>query len=465
MKDFFKVKEHGSDVKTEVMAGITTFMAMAYILVVNPAIFSKIDGVAYDAVYIATVVSAIIGTLIIGLLANLPLAQASGMGLTAFFVYTVCMGMGFTYANALVMVLFDGVVFIILTITGVRQIIFESIPKCVRIAMPAGIGLFIMFLGLQDSGLVVNNESTCVGLASFNFVAKSATWSGIMPLLITIITLMIIAILSVRKVKGSILWGMLSGTALYYIFGMTIKGFYKGFFDGVSLNPFAAFGTFFDKSFLKVITEGFDFSTYLSSHSTTSLVVLLVTTSLAFCMVDMFDTLATLYGACSRGDMLTEDGQVPNFEKAMLSDAIATVFGSLLGTSTVTTYVEASAGVAVGGRTGLSAMVTGALFFISMFLSPVAKLIPGAVTAAALIYVGVLMMKCVTDIDWLDESVSVPAFLTLTMMPFTYNISYGIAFGLISYIIIAIFTGKKKNVNVGTVVIGLFFAVMFLVSH
>ncbi|MBO5484070.1 MAG: NCS2 family permease [Lachnospiraceae bacterium] len=465
MEKFFKVKEHGSTVKTEVLAGITTFMAMAYILMVNAGMFAELGVVSYNAIYIATAISAVIGTVIIGLIANLPLAQASGMGLNAFFVYTVCFGFGLTYANALVLVLFDGIVFIILTLTGIREKIFSAIPDCVRVAIPAGIGLFIAFLGLQDAGLIVSNESTCVSLASFNLFNGNATWSGIMPLLVTIAALMIIAILSVKKVKGAVLWGILSGSVLYYVLGFTVKGFYNGFAENLSFNPFTAFKDFGTQAFGKVFTEGFDFSGYLADHSIGALIVLMLTTALAFCLVDMFDTLGTLYGACSRGNMLTEDGKVPNFEKAMLADAVATTCGSICGTSTVTTFVEASAGVAEGGRTGLSAMVTAALFFVAMFLSPVAQLIPGCATAAALIYVGVLMMKCVTDIDWVQPETAVPAFLAIAMMPFTYNISYGIAFGLISYIFIHLFTGKSKDIKAGTWVIGILFAIMFFVTH
>lgn len=472
MEKYFQVKEKGSTVKTEVLAGLTTFMAMAYILMVNSGMFSdlaEMNGVTgdrmYNAVYIATAISAVAGTLLIGLLANLPLAQASGMGLNAFFVYTVCFGFGLTYANALLLVLFDGVLFIALTLTGVRKKIFDAIPACVRMAIPAGIGLFIAFLGLQNAGIVVQNSSTCVTLVSFNVFNGSATWATIMPLLVTIFALIAIAALSAKKVKGAVFWGMLGSTVVYYILGFTVKDFYVGFGDKFNFNPFAAFKDFGEIALGKVFTQGVDFSGYLDNHSTASLVILLITTALAFCLVDMFDTLGTLFGACSRGNMLTEKGEVPNFEKAMLSDAIATVCGSVCGTSTVTTFVEASSGIAEGGRTGLSAMVTAGMFFIAMFLSPVASLIPGCATAAVLIFVGVLMMGAVLKIEWNDPAIALPAFLTISFMPFTYNISYGIAFGLISYIFLKLFTGKEKEINVGTWVIGVLFAVMFFVTH
>mgnify|MGYP001084486684 FL=1 len=472
MEKYFQVKEKGSTVKTEVLAGLTTFMAMAYILMVNSGMFSdlaEMNGVTgdrmYNAVYIATAISAVAGTLLIGLLANLPLAQASGMGLNAFFVYTVCFGFGLTYANGLLLVLFDGVLFIALTLTGVRKKIFDAIPACVRMAIPAGIGLFIAFLGLQNAGIVVQNSSTCVTLVSFNVFNGSATWATIMPLLVTIFALIAIAALSAKKVKGAVFWGMLGSTVVYYILGFTVKDFYVGFGDKFNFNPFAAFKDFGEIALGKVFTQGVDFSGYLDNHSTASLVILLITTALAFCLVDMFDTLGTLFGACSRGNMLTEKGEVPNFEKAMLSDAIATVCGSVCGTSTVTTFVEASSGIAEGGRTGLSAMVTAGMFFIAMFLSPVASLIPGCATAAVLIFVGVLMMGAVLKIEWNDPAIALPAFLTISFMPFTYNISYGIAFGLISYIFLKLFTGKAKEINIGTWVIGVLFAVMFFVTH
>lgn len=467
MEKLFKLKQNGTTVKTEIIAGLTTFMAMSYILLVNPGMFSELEGVSYSAVYIATAISAVIGTVLIGLLANLPLAQASGMGLNAFFVYTVCFGLGFSYANALLFVLADGILFIILTVTGIRKLVFEAIPRTVKIAIPAGIGLFIAFLGLQDSGIIVNNASTCVTLASFNLLGD-ATWGSIMPMLITIITLITIAALGRRGVKGAMLWSILAGTVVYYALGFTVPGFYKDFSFG-TLNPFVAFGDFAKLSFGKVFTEGFDFSAYLETHSVTTLVITFVTTALAFCLVDMFDTMGTLYGACKSGDMLIKndkgEDEVPNMGKAMLSDAIATCTGAVCGTSTVTTFVEASSGVAAGGKTGLAAMITGGMFFIAMFLSPVAALIPSCAYAAALIYVGILMMGGVTEIDWKNPAVALPSFMTIVMMPFSYNISYGIAFGLMTYIAIELLTGKSKKINAGTWIIALLFIAMFFLTH
>ena len=465
MERFFKLKENGTTVRTELVAGLTTFMAMAYILMVNAGMFSALPEVSYGAIYIATAISAVIGTMLIGLLANLPLAMASGMGLNAFFVYTVCFGFGLSYANALVLVLVDGIIFIILKLTGLRKKIFEAIPECVRIAIPAGIGLFIAYIGLQNVAIIQPDAATCSTLASFNILNGDATWAGIMPKLVTLLALIAIAVMSFKKVKGAIIYGILGGSVLYYLFGVTIKGFYKGFFDSMSMNPLDAFKAFGTESFGKVFTEGFDFSGYTATHSTGSLVLLIVTTALAFCLVDMFDTLGTLYGACSRGNLLTEKGEVPNMDKAMMCDAIATTCGAVCGTSTVTTFVEASAGVAEGGRTGLSAVATGILFFIAMFLSPVAQLIPGCATAAALIYVGVLMMNCVKNINWTAAEDAIPAFLVIAFMAFAYNISYGIAFGILSYILIRLFSGKVKEIKLTTWIIGALFIVMFLCTH
>ncbi len=470
MTKFFKLAENNTTVKTEVVAGLTTFMAMAYILATNAGIFSNLGDGYFNAIYIATAISAVIGTVLIGLLANLPLAQASGMGLNAFFVFTVCFGLGFTYANALLFILADGIVFILLTVTGLRKTIFEAIPKRVRKIIPAGIGLFITFIGLQDAGIVVNDDATLVGLHSFNVLSPTFTWAGIMPLCVTILAVFAIAVLSKLNVKGSIILGILGGAVLYYILGYCTLPASE--FAGASFEVgdiLGSFKQFADISFGKVFTEGFDFSAYLATHSMTSLVINFITTALAFCMVDMFDTMGTLYGACKAGNLLVKDEngveEVPRMERAMLADAIATCTGAVCGTSTVTTFVESSAGCAAGGKTGLSSLVTAAMFLICMFLSPVAALIPTCAYAAALIYVGVLMMSSVKDIQWDNPSVAVPSFLTLAMMAFTYNISYGIAFGLLAHVVIKVFTGKIKEVKLATWVITLLFVATFFLTH
>ena len=467
MEKRFHLKEHGTTVRTEIMAGITTFMAMAYILMVNAGMFADLGVVSYGAIYIATAISAVIGTVLIGLLSNLPLAQASGMGLNAFFVYTVCFGFGMSYANALVLVLVDGIVFVLLTVTGLRKMIFDAIPKAVKTAISAGIGLFIAFIGMQNAGIVVDDGATLVNLRSFNVFSGGVTWAEIFPVLITLIAVFVIGALSKKQVKGAVLWGMLGSAVLYYIVGfISVPGFYEtSVAPNLTSDFFGAFKDFGTQAIGKVFTEGFDFSAYIAANGSTNFIVTFLTSMLAFCMVDMFDTLGTLYGACATGNMLTPEGNVPNMDKAMLADAIATCCGAVCGTSTVTTFVESSSGVAEGGRTGLASMATAALFFIAMFLAPVAQLIPTYACAAALIYVGVLMMANVKDIEWSDPTTAVPAFLTIAFMPLTYNISYGIAFGLIAYIFIKIFTGKIKEINAGTWVIGILFTLMFFLSH
>ncbi len=465
MEKFFHLQERGTTVKTEIVAGFTTFMAMSYILMVNAGMFAELGTVSYNAIYIATALSAIIGTVLMALMANLPLALAAGMGLNAYFVYTVCFGLGFTYANALVLVMLDGVIFIILTLTGLRKKIFDAIPQSVRTAIPAGIGLFIAFLGLQNSGLIVDNGATLVGLVSFNLFSGSATWASVMPVLVTLLSVLAIAIMAQRKIKGSVLFGILGGAAAYYLLGFTVPGFYDGFGAGFSFNPFTAFKDFGREAFGAVFKEGFDFSPYIEAHGMGSFIVTMLSTALAFCMVDMFDTLGTLYGACARGNLVDANGNIPKMNQAMMSDAIATTIGAVCGTSTVTTFVESSAGVGEGGRTGLAALSTAFFFLIAMFLAPFAQLIPSCATAAALIYVGVLMMNCVRDIQWDKTEISVPAFLTMAMMPFTYSISYGIGFGLISFTIISIFTGRAKEVKPATWIIGLLFGLTFFLTH
>ncbi|PWM71285.1 MAG: hypothetical protein DBX59_09225 [Bacillota bacterium] len=509
----FQLTEKGTSVRTEIVAGLVTFMTMVYILLVNAGMFADLGGIQagspsrdqlYNGVYIATALSAVIGTVLIGLMAKLPLAQASGMGLNAFFVYTVCgfgMGNGLTYANALVFILVDGLVFVLLTVTGLRKAIFNAIPDCVKVAIPAGIGLFIAFIGLQNAGIVVLNTSTKVAMVSLNFLA-GATYASVFPVLVTFAGFIAIAVLSQKNVKGAVLWGILGSAVLYYVFaaiGLAAgDATCKAIFEGITFaNPIEAFKDFGNFSVAKVFTEGFDFSAFLNgtyisttdvpatAHTVGQLILLLITTSFAFCIVDMFDTLGTLYGACARGNLLDENGNVPNLDKAMMADAIATCVGAVCGTSTVTTFVESSAGIAAGGKTGLTSIVVGLCFFVAMFLSPIAKLIPTYATAAALIYVGVLMMNGVTKIDWLKPAVAVPAFVTISMTAFTYSISFGIGLGLITYVIIQLCTGKfcktEKTVvaedgtekaetvrsmnDVVTLIISLLFVAMFFLTH
>ena len=464
MEKFFNLEKNNTNIRTEILAGITTFMAMCYILFVNAGMFSTLPDVSYEGMYIATALSACIGSLLIGLLANLPLAQASGMGLNAYFVYTVCLGLGFTYANALVMVLLDGILFTLLTATGLRKIIFNAIPKAVKNSISAGIGLFIAYIGMQSAGIIVPDASTASSMHSFNILNGAVNWETLMPILVTIVTILIISALVSFKKRGAVLIGIVIGTLIYYFLGFTITGFYSNF-SFSSVNPINAFVAFKNESLFAVFKSGFDFSSYISIHGQANFILSLLTTMIAFCIVDMFDTMGTLYGACSRGGLMTEDGEVKNLEKAMLSDALATCTGAMCGTSTVTTFVESSAGVAEGGRTGLSAIVTSILFFIAMFFAPIASLVPSAATSAALIYVGALMIVSLKDIEWNNPEISIPAFLTVTVMAFSYSISNGIGIGVLAYTLIKIFVGKIKEINISTWIIDILFLAMFLMSH
>lgn len=464
MEKFFNLEKNNTNIRTEILAGITTFMAMCYILFVNAGMFSTLPDVSYEGMYIATALSACIGSLLIGLLANLPLAQASGMGLNAYFVYTVCLGLGFTYANALVMVLLDGILFTLLTATGLRKIIFNAIPKAVKNSISAGIGLFIAYIGMQSAGIIVPDSSTASSMHSFNILNGAVNWETLMPILVTLVTILIIAALVSFKKRGAVLIGIIIGTILYYLGGLTIQGFYDGF-GFLTMSPSTAFRAFGRESLFAVFKSGFDFSSYISLHGQANFILSLLTTMIAFCIVDMFDTMGTLYGACSRGGLMNEDGEVKNLEKAMLSDALATCTGAMCGTSTVTTFVESSAGVAEGGRTGLSAIVTSILFFIAMFFAPIASLVPSATTSAALIYVGALMIVSLKDIEWNNPEISIPAFLTVTVMAFSYSISNGIGIGVLAYTLIKIFVGKIKEINISTWIIDILFLAMFLMSH
>lgn len=478
--NWFGITKSGSNYKTEIVAGITTFMAMVYILMVNAGMFEGVIGGEnpYGAAYIATSVGAIVGTFLMAFLARMPLAQASGMGINAFIVFTLLNGTGLTYANSMVFVLIDGVIFLILTLTGLRRKIFEAIPAGVRHAIPVGIGLFIAFIGLQQAGVIVNEESTLTTFVSFNllnnpeFVTYSAgTVGGILPAIVALIGVVIIAVLSKKNVKGAILWGLLGSAVLYYVFaGIAVGAGSQGaidMFNNVSLsNPLSAFEAWGKDSVGVVFYEGFNFDQYLSTgtNNAGSLAVVLITSALSLCMIDMFDTIGTLYGACSKGNLLDKDGTPIRMEKMMLSDAIATCTGAIAGTSTVTTFVESSAGVVAGGRTGFTSFITGVCFIVAMFLSPIAQLIPRSATATALIWVGVLMMSSVTKVDWNDAAEAIVAFMTFITMLLGYSISKGIGMGIITYIVIQICTGKIKKISIPTWVIGIIFLATFLLT-
>ena len=479
--NWFGITRSGSNFKTETVAGITTFMAMVYILMVNAGMFQGVIGGEdpYGAAYIATSVGAIVGTFLMAFLARMPLAQASGMGINAFIVYTLLNGTGLTYANSMVFVLIDGVIFLILTLTGLRRKIFEAIPAGVRHAIPVGIGLFIAFIGLQQAGVIVNEDSTLTTFVSFNLLNSpefvtygNGTVGGILPAIIALIGVVVIAVLSKKNVKGAILWGLLGSAVLFYIFaGIAVGAGSQGaidMFNNISLsNPLSAFEAWGKDSVGVVFYEGFNFDTFLSTGTNNggSLAVVLITSALSLCMIDMFDTIGTLYGACSKGNLIDKDGTPIRMEKMMLADAIATCVGSVAGTSTVTTFVESSSGVAAGGRTGLTSLVTALCFAVAMFLSPIAQLIPRSATAAALIWVGVLMMTSVTKIDWTDAVEAIVAFFTMVIMLLGYSISKGIGWGILVYIVVKTCTGKVKEVSVPTWVIGAFFLATFLLTN
>jgi AGZA family xanthine/uracil permease-like MFS transporter len=480
---YFGITKSGSNYKTEIIAGLTTFMAMAYILLVNPGIFTAtydVDGVTYSFIpnvsfggmYIATALGAIVGTLLMAFLAKMPLAQASGLGVNAFVVYTLVGSYGLTFANAMVFTLLDGVIFILLTVTGLRKYIFEAIPDEVRKAINVGIGLFIAFIGFQNAGVIVDDSATLVGFVSFNVLSSSASFGAMLPAIVAILGVIAIAIMSHYNIKGAILWGVIGSGVLYYILAGIGYGAgdatCKAIFTAVASSwesPFAAFKDWGNENVAQVFINGFDFSAYLDAHSVGALIVLVLTSALSLCMVDMFDTLGTLYGACAKGDLLDEKGNPLNMNRCMLADAIATTAGAFFGTSTVTTFVESSSGVSVGGKTGFTALVTALCFIVAMFISPIAQLIPYAATSAALIWVGILMMGSVTKIEWTKPSVALPAFLTIAVMAFGYSISFGIGIGIISSVIVRICTGKVKSISIITWVIAVLFVLMFLFTN
>ncbi len=478
--NFFGITKSGSNYRTEIVAGVTTFMAMVYILMVNAGMFQNIIGGddPYGASYIATAIGAIVGTMLMAFLAKMPLAQASGMGLNAFICFSlITAGSGLTYANSMVFTLLDGVIFLILTATGLRQTIFEAIPAGVRHAIPVGIGLFIAFIGMQNAGIIVDG-STLVDFVSFNVLSGANGFmtytadgvGGMLPAIIALLGVIAIAVMVKKNVKGAILWGIIGSAAAFYILaGIACACGVEGavaFFESISIsNPFSAFAAWGKDAVGVVFYEGFDFSAYLGieGNNAGTLVVLIITTALSFCMIDMFDTIGTLYGACSKGNLLDENGTPIRMNQMMLSDAIATCTGAIAGTSTVTTFVESSSGVVAGGRTGFTAFVTGVCFFIAMFLSPIAQLIPECATATALIWVGVLMMTSVTKIDWEDAAEAIVAFMTFMVMLLGYSISKGIGMGIITYIIVKVCTGKIRDITIPTWVIGaLFFATFIL---
>ena len=449
LEKFFKLKENGTNVRTEVVAAVTTFMTMAYILAVNPSILSA-SGMDAQAVLIATAIASFIGTICMALLANYPFALAPGLGLNAYFAYTVCGSMGYSWQIALFAVFVEGLIFIVLSLTNVREAIFNAIPLQLKKGVSVGIGLFIAFIGLQNAGIVVNNDSTLVSIV--DFTADFHT-SGISALL-AVIGIFIIAVLYVKKVKGAILIGIFVTWILGIICQLT--GLYVVTPDAGYYSLIPAWSSFNLGAISSVFGQCFkaDFSS-LRAFDFVAIVC-------AFLFVDIFDTLGTLIGCATKADMLDKEGKLPRIKEALLADAIATTAGAVLGTSTTTTFVESSAGVAEGGRTGLSSVVTGLLFLLAVFLSPIFITIPSFATAPALLFVGFLMISAVTAIDFNDFTEAVPAYLALIAMPLTYSISEGIAAGVISYVVINLISGKAKKITPLMYVLAVLFICKFI---
>lgn len=428
---FFKLQENKTTVRTEIIAGITTFMTMAYILAVNPDILSA-AGMDKGAVFTATAIASLIATLVMALYAKLPFALAPGMGLNAFFAFTVVLGMGHSWQFALTAVFLEGLVFIALTAFNIREMIVNSIPNNMKHAISVGIGLFIAFIGLKNAGIVVSSPATFVTLGNLTDVTNNA--GAIVALLALVITGALLAL----RVKGALLIGILLGTIIGIPFGVTHLP------SSLEVTPPS----------LSPIFMKFEWSQIMSID----MLVVVFT----FLFVDMFDTVGTLIGVSSKANMLDKEGRVPRVKQALMADAIGTTAGAILGTSTVTTYVESAAGVSEGGRTGLTSLTVAVLFFFALFLSPVFLMIPGAATAPALILVGAMMMTPIKNIDFDDFTESIPVFLTIIIMPLTYSISEGILFGVLSFVILKILTGKFKDISVVTAVLAVLFLLKFM---
>lgn len=430
METFFELKKHGTTVQTEVIAGITTFLTMAYILIVQPLTLQN-AGMDFGAVFTATAIASLIATLVMALVAKLPFALAPGMGLNAFFAFSVVIGMGQTWQFALTAVFLEGIIFILLTLLNVREAIVNSIPENIKKAISVGIGLFIAFVGMQNAGIIVDNPATLVGLGDF---ANPGVLVAVAGLIVT-------GILVSLKVKGALLLGILGATVIGIPMGVTSVG--EGF-QLVSAPPSIA-------------------PVFMQFEWTSIFTVEMLLVVFTFLFVDMFDTVGTLVGVATKAGLIDSDGRIPRVKQALLADAIGTTAGAMLGTSTVTTYIESASGVEEGGRSGLTALVVAIMFGIALFFSQLFLLIPAAATAPALILVGVFMASPVRDIDFSDYTEAIPAFLTMLIMPLTYSIAEGIVFGVLSYIFLKLFTGKHQQIPVLTYIVGVFFIITFFV--
>ncbi len=446
MDKIFKIKDNGSTLSKEIIGGIVTFFTMAYIIFVNPNYLSTFNPDLYSSIFVATCLASALGCILTGVMSNLPFAQAPGMGLNAFFAFTVAtaglgFGMGYTFSQAITIVLISGIFFLIIAVSPLRQKIISSIPASLKAAIGAGIGLFIAFIGLINSGAGIIKLDAANNITSLNL-----TVDGMLNeyAILTLIGIVIIAVLLAWKVKGAIFIGIIATTLIGIPLGVTVIP------EKLTTGGLTLAGTFFKFDFGGIFSLG---------------VLPLITAVVSFLIVDMFDTVGTLIGTAGAAGMLDKDGNLPRGDKALVADAIATCTGACLGTSTVTTYVESSAGISEGARTGLSSVVVGILFILALVLAPIAGIIPGAATAPALIIVGVLMMKSAARVAWDNIEDAIPSFLTIAIMPFAYSISDGIGFGFISYTLIKIFRGKFKQVPALMYIISAIFIIKYVLSN
>lgn len=426
LKKLFGFDERVMTVRTEVMAGITTFLTMAYILAVNPSILST-TGMDKGALFTTTVLASAVTTLLMAFYAKLPFGLAPGMGLNAFFAYSVCLGLGYSWQFALTAVLIEGLIFIFLTVTNLREKIVDCLPVTLRYAISGGIGLFIAFLGLQNAGIVVKNDATLVGLGNIT--------TG--PALLGIIGLVLTSVLLVKQVRGALLIGILLTTLIGIPMDITHM-------DKVVSIPPSIEPIFWKFEWHNIFTQDMLIAVF------------------TFLFFDLFDTIGTLVGVTTKAGMVTKDGKIPHLKQAFMVDAIGTTMGAALGTSTVTTFVESAAGVGEGGRSGLTAFVTAVCFLIALFLAPFFLAVPGAATAPVLILVGLMMISSVKNIDFSDYSEAIPAFLCIVFMPMAYSISDGIVLGLMSYVLVNLISGKYKKLTLGMYILAVLFSFKFL---
>ena len=465
MDKFFKISERGSNVRTEIIAGLTTFFAMAYIVITNPNQITSFStdgarGQIWNAVYVASVLVAVIGTLLMALYAKMPFAQACGMGLNSFFFVSFILPAVKTegdviagYQSGLVIILVSGFLFLLFSVTGLRTKVAKALPDCLKKAIPAGIGLFIAFIGFQNVDIIQPNQYTLVQFNDFHkAIAEGTFMTASLPALLALAGLVAIAVLEKFRVKGSVLISIVGITVIYYLVTGTAPSFDMSSV-GVAFKDFAQIGItgVFQTSAWKDAFTGEAIGGVLSA------VMLIIT----FCLVDMFDTIGTLYGTASQANLLDENGDPVDVDKCMTCDSVGTAVGAVLGTSTCTTFVESAAGVGAGGRTGLASVVTAGCFLLCLFLTPLAKLVPTCATAPALIWVGVLMLKGFAKVDMEDIRSSVPAFLALIMMPLTYSISNGIGIGCIAYTLITLLTGKYRKSDIAVTIIAILFVLRF----